>query len=693
MRSAAVLACLLAAVPAGAAVRMDVLGGLWRDDFTDLAGLTVNQQGALAAPSGWSIDSKVQLWSQPYSSTGFFETFTGSPVTLSPGIAVQNQGSSAETLTLFSNVYIPGQELDYCRNCYPRSAATCKFDPSAPNHFQNGDTTLEPIPGPVPSFPDYNPPPAIGNVPYRGTQRLGGVAWDTTMQLSCVPPQFWWVPGTPCKAGEADFTRYTCLPAPFDTSGSTFSEAIAGCPGQPLLSGANERDLVAGLGYSASFLVSAKLTANHIGHTTEPYLLYQLYENKTDKAYAGTTLYEGDFVGPNEGQEFGQMTPVTISVDPLPKITNARWDPQVFAQATAAGVGGHAHCTWMGPAWITANRGTVTSRVFDTLSDRTRWLEICWNADMSTTFVDSAKSPIPAGSPLTPVRLGYAVSNVSAPVMPVTFTVTHGGEDVAGVIGLNMVQNACNPMHDLAGAPVTGRYFQWSATLYGRAGAAELDGDLDPAPKPIYFGALVPFLRNVSVRYLVCAARATSRRIAPTSIRSWTTLSWIVDKPSPGCLVEVDVLDPDGTVLLANASPVASLAGIGAWQHPSLILRARLESDPADCDLKPVLRAWQVTWDPLADILTLACNGIRPALGESCQMQLRVDRAGPARLEVHDAAGQRVRTLVDAPVPAEARLVAWDGRNDRGEIVSAGVYFVVARVPGGRLVKRLAVIR
>jgi flagellar hook assembly protein FlgD len=75
-------------------------------------------------------------------------------------------------------------------------------------------------------------------------------------------------------------------------------------------------------------------------------------------------------------------------------------------------------------------------------------------------------------------------------------------------------------------------------------------------------------------------------------------------------------------------------------------------------------------------------------------MQVKVDKAGRVRVIVHDAAGQQVRRLVDDDLDARALFLSWDGRNDRGEAVATGVYFVSAAVPGGKTrVRRLAVIR
>ena len=44
-------------------------------------------------------------------------------------------------------------------------------------------------------------------------------------------------------------------------------------------------------------------------------------------------------------------------------------------------------------------------------------------------------------------------------------------------------------------------------------------------------------------------------------------------------------------------------------------------------------------------------------------------------LAVFDVTGKRVRTLVNGQQPAGHRVVRWNGKNDSGAAVSAGVYF------------------
>ncbi|MCB5268856.1 MAG: C25 family cysteine peptidase [Candidatus Cloacimonadaceae bacterium] len=49
--------------------------------------------------------------------------------------------------------------------------------------------------------------------------------------------------------------------------------------------------------------------------------------------------------------------------------------------------------------------------------------------------------------------------------------------------------------------------------------------------------------------------------------------------------------------------------------------------------------------------------------------------SSPARLEIFNLKGQRVRKLVDSELPAGTSIVTWNGKDDNGREVSSGVYF------------------
>jgi hypothetical protein len=48
---------------------------------------------------------------------------------------------------------------------------------------------------------------------------------------------------------------------------------------------------------------------------------------------------------------------------------------------------------------------------------------------------------------------------------------------------------------------------------------------------------------------------------------------------------------------------------------------------------------------------------------------------GHATLEIFDTAGRRIRQLLDEPLRAGPQEITWDGCNDQGQAVGAGVYF------------------
>jgi flagellar hook assembly protein FlgD len=55
-------------------------------------------------------------------------------------------------------------------------------------------------------------------------------------------------------------------------------------------------------------------------------------------------------------------------------------------------------------------------------------------------------------------------------------------------------------------------------------------------------------------------------------------------------------------------------------------------------------------------------------------LRFALDEPGTARLTVHDVTGRRVRTLDAGFRGAGEHEIIWDGRNENGVPVSAGVY-------------------
>ena len=74
-------------------------------------------------------------------------------------------------------------------------------------------------------------------------------------------------------------------------------------------------------------------------------------------------------------------------------------------------------------------------------------------------------------------------------------------------------------------------------------------------------------------------------------------------------------------------------------------------------------------------------------------MDLALASAAHVELAVFDVAGRRVRTLARASLAAGRHPVTWDGRDDGGRVLGAGVYLVRANAGGRVLTQRVLRVR
>lgn len=93
---------------------------------------------------------------------------------------------------------------------------------------------------------------------------------------------------------------------------------------------------------------------------------------------------------------------------------------------------------------------------------------------------------------------------------------------------------------------------------------------------------------------------------------------------------------------------------------------------------------------PVAARITLAASP-NPARGIA-RLRAALPRAARVTVHVTDAAGRRVRTLVEGALPAGAHEWAWDGADESGHATGAGVYFASLALDG-RATARATVVR
>ena len=184
---------------------------------------------------------------------------------------------------------------------------------------------------------------------------------------------------------------------------------------------------------------------------------------------------------------------------------------------------------------------------------------------------------------------------------------------------------------------------------------------------------------------------------------TWTSISGnLPDAPANDLIV--DPADPN-TLFLATDVGVYITRNLGAgWEAlgtgmpvqtvfdltfhaPS---RTLVAATHGRSQWKLDLSSWPTAAPPQAPAarLALAPPAPNPSRG-SVTMALDVGSASRVSVEVYDAAGRRVRTLLAGAAGAPRVTLAWDGLDERGHRAGAGVYFVRAEAGGSSSIRRL----
>ncbi|MDP6530153.1 MAG: DUF2817 domain-containing protein [Gemmatimonadota bacterium] len=86
-----------------------------------------------------------------------------------------------------------------------------------------------------------------------------------------------------------------------------------------------------------------------------------------------------------------------------------------------------------------------------------------------------------------------------------------------------------------------------------------------------------------------------------------------------------------------------------------------------------------------------APNPFRSASGTAFAFSLPAKAS--VRIAIHDAAGRLLRTLVEEELAAGEHVRPWDGRDDDGCRVAAGVYFASVEAAGARIMRKVVLTR
>ena len=77
----------------------------------------------------------------------------------------------------------------------------------------------------------------------------------------------------------------------------------------------------------------------------------------------------------------------------------------------------------------------------------------------------------------------------------------------------------------------------------------------------------------------------------------------------------------------------------------------------------------------------------------SYDIRYAIPERGKVSLDVYNALGQRVKSLVNGVMMPGFYAVRWNGQTENGGLVGNGVYFYRLSAAGNRLTKKIVVVR
>jgi hypothetical protein len=89
--------------------------------------------------------------------------------------------------------------------------------------------------------------------------------------------------------------------------------------------------------------------------------------------------------------------------------------------------------------------------------------------------------------------------------------------------------------------------------------------------------------------------------------------------------------------------------------------------------------------DPAHGVTPVALRASPNPFEQSTKIQFSLPREGETQVTVYDVAGRRVREVHKGWLPYGRHTMTWDGREETGRPVAAGVYFIGVRTPAGSL--------
>lgn len=262
------------------------------------------------------------------------------------------------------------------------------------------------------------------------------------------------------------------------------------------------------------------------------------------------------------------------------------------------------------------------------------------------------------------------------------------------------------------------------------AGQSVLDGPANPrievlSPSPTPPG-IIGQIRPV--QWIAAGPDPVSIEVSRDDGQSWETIAastandglwfWAVSGPASE-LGRMRVVTPGGTSApsarfeilqpVAFASLVPDTGSLMGNQAAGLLLHVDATGltpgdYPVRIDVRDSATMARTSVDILVQVLASAVDAptagrtrivdVRPnPFNPATNIRFELAEGGPTELEVIDLRGRRVRTLLDATLPAGIHDAKWDGRDSAGAAVASGTYIYRLRFAGQTLAGKLSLVR
>ena len=201
-----------------------------------------------------------------------------------------------------------------------------------------------------------------------------------------------------------------------------------------------------------------------------------------------------------------------------------------------------------------------------------------------------------------------------------------------------------------------------------------------------------------SAEYVVNAqavAPAITQQPQSQSVAEGTTATFEVEAsgtPAPRYQWQRNGVDLPGETATSLVLENAQLGDAGDYAVVVTNSAGSVTSNSVTLTVTPTTDVREMSGQPIPTAYALHANYPNP-FNPSTVIRYAIPQTGQVRLEIYNAAGQRVRTLVDAAQAPGHYEATWDGRNEAGYTVASGIYVYRLAAQGFSQTRKMVLVK